>query len=75
MVLTPTAQTDEGALQYVERFWQALGAETLRMTPDAHDQALAATSHLPHWVAAALAARRRRSISRLWRAAGRIQHE
>jgi prephenate dehydrogenase len=55
VVLTPTAQTDEAALQYVERFWQALGAETLRMTPDAHDQALAATSHLPHWVAAALA--------------------
>jgi prephenate dehydrogenase len=56
VVLTPTAETDESALHDVERFWQALGAETQRMSPTAHDQALAATSHLPHWVAAALAA-------------------
>jgi prephenate dehydrogenase len=56
VVLTPTAATDESALQYVKRFWEALGAATLRLTPAAHDQALAATSHLPHWVAAALAA-------------------
>jgi prephenate dehydrogenase len=56
VVLTPSDQTDLAALEYVERFWQALGAETLRLSPEEHDRALAAASHLPHWVAAALSA-------------------
>ncbi len=56
VVVTPGATTDLEAVAVVERFWQALGATTVRMTPDAHDKALAMTSHLPHAVASALAA-------------------
>ena len=56
VVVTPGATTDLEAVAVVERFWQALGATTVRMDPAAHDQALAVTSHLPHAVASALAA-------------------
>jgi prephenate dehydrogenase len=56
VVTTPTDRTDAAALERVEQFWRAMGTTTLRMSPPAHDEALAATSHLPHWVASALAA-------------------
>jgi prephenate dehydrogenase len=54
-VVTPTAATDPHALETVCRFWQALGARVKTMTPEAHDAALAMTSHVPHLLAAALA--------------------
>ena len=54
-VLTPTPRTDPHALEQADRFWQALGARTRRMSPEDHDRALALTSHLPHLLAAALA--------------------
>ena len=56
VVVTPTASTDDQALASIERFWRALGAEVVRMSPAGHDAALARTSHLPHLVASALAA-------------------
>lgn len=56
VILTPTEHTDETLLTPVDEFWKAQGAKTCTMAPDVHDQALAATSHLPHVVAAALAA-------------------
>lgn len=56
VVVTPGATTDLEAVAVVERFWQALGATTVRMDPVSHDRALAVTSHLPHAVASALAA-------------------
>jgi prephenate dehydrogenase len=37
-------------------FWQSLGAAVVEMSPEDHDAALAQTSHVPHVVAAALAA-------------------
>jgi prephenate dehydrogenase len=40
----------------IEAFWRSLGSRVLRMTPDAHDAAVAAVSHTPHLVASALAA-------------------
>ena len=55
-VVTPSEQTPEGLSQRTEKFWQALGSRTLRMSPQEHDCGLARTSHLPHIVAAALAA-------------------
>jgi prephenate dehydrogenase len=55
VVVTPAGHTDLEAVAVVERFWQALGATTVRMSPDAHDKALAVTSHLPHAAASALA--------------------
>lgn len=42
------------AVDAIELFWQSLGMWTVRMTPSAHDRALARVSHLPHATAAAL---------------------
>jgi cyclohexadieny/prephenate dehydrogenase len=62
-ILTPTARTDVAALERVTLFWQALGCEVKRLTPEEHDLALATTSHLPHFVAALLAG----SLPPAWR--------
>jgi prephenate dehydrogenase len=56
VVITPTDETPAEARQRVQAFWTALGAAVVCLTPQEHDAALAATSHLPHIVAAALAA-------------------
>ncbi len=56
VVITPTNNTSESTADRAKTFWESLGARVVRMSPDAHDQALAATSHLPHLVASALAA-------------------
>jgi cyclohexadieny/prephenate dehydrogenase len=56
VVVTPTGRTTADDLQTVTQFWKSLGAKIIEMTPTAHDRALAATSHLPHLVAFALAA-------------------
>ena len=55
VVVTPGPATDLEAVAVVERFWQAVGANTVRMDPESHDRALAFTSHLPHAAASALA--------------------
>ncbi|MBS0266800.1 MAG: prephenate dehydrogenase/arogenate dehydrogenase family protein [Planctomycetes bacterium] len=55
-VVTPTLNTPATAVTRVAKFWNELGATVLEMSPEAHDRALAETSHLPHLVAAALAA-------------------
>lgn len=54
-VLTPTARTSQGALRRVQEMWQAVGATTLRLRPEAHDDLVSRSSHLPHIVAAELA--------------------
>jgi prephenate dehydrogenase len=56
VVITPTRRTRKESAQAIEQFWQSLGARVVRMSPEAHDEAVAATSHLPHVVASALAA-------------------
>lgn len=55
-VLTPTPQTPAESLERARSFWSSLGARLVEMTPEEHDRALARTSHLPHVLAAALAA-------------------
>jgi prephenate dehydrogenase len=55
VVVTPTEQSHRAAVVEIIGFWQSLGAEAVTMSPAEHDHALAATSHLPHLVAAALA--------------------
>ncbi|MEM9186618.1 MAG: prephenate dehydrogenase/arogenate dehydrogenase family protein [Planctomycetota bacterium] len=55
VVITPTPETAEVAPIEAEAFWMRLGARVRHMTPEDHDRALAATSHLPHLVASALA--------------------
>jgi prephenate dehydrogenase len=56
VVLTPAKKSKEEDCQTLTEFWSALGARITRMSPAAHDKALAATSHLPHLAASALAA-------------------
>jgi prephenate dehydrogenase len=55
-VLTPTERTPADRLARARAFWAALDCRLIELTPEAHDTALALTSHLPHVVAAALAA-------------------
>jgi prephenate dehydrogenase len=55
-VVTPSATTPRAELSRLTAFWQALGMSVVEMSPVAHDRALAQTSHVPHAVAAALAA-------------------
>jgi prephenate dehydrogenase len=56
VVVTPSELTNADATGKIERFWQAVGAKTLQMTPGEHDAAVASASHLPHLIASALAA-------------------
>lgn len=54
VILTPGKDTAEEAVDIVESMWRLTGARLLRMSPERHDELLAATSHLPHMVAYAL---------------------
>lgn len=56
VVLTPSASTAADDVARVSQFWQALGARLMMMTAEDHDRLLASSSHLPHLVAAVLAA-------------------
>jgi len=54
-VVTPTADTPRAAVDSVSLFWHALGMSLIETSPEDHDWFLAAASHVPHVVAAALA--------------------
>jgi prephenate dehydrogenase len=54
--LTPTSATNPQAFERVRDLAQAVGARTIVLDPEAHDRAVAVTSHLPHVLAYALAA-------------------
>ena len=56
VALTPTPRTSKKALRVVSKFWRALGAEIVVVSPQEHDRIIARTSHLPHIIAALLAA-------------------
>jgi prephenate dehydrogenase len=51
VILTPLPQTDFELVQKATDVWAAIGCQVLRMTPDNHDAAFAAVSHLPHMLA------------------------
>ena len=55
-MITPTEHSREEDVERLAVFWESLGAKVVRLTPDEHDRAMAATSHMPHAVAVALAA-------------------
>ncbi len=51
VILTPLPSTDAALVQKAVDVWSALGCQVLKMTPDDHDAAFAAVSHLPHLLA------------------------
>lgn len=55
-MITPTTNSRAEDVQRLAGFWEALGARVVQIAPDEHDLAMAATSHMPHAVAVALAA-------------------
>jgi prephenate dehydrogenase len=54
VILTPIEKTQTGHLKRAQALWEALGCHVQQMSPDAHDAAFAAVSHLPHVLAFAL---------------------
>jgi prephenate dehydrogenase len=54
-VLTPTTRTKREVYRQVEELWQAVGCRIVKLSPDAHDDLVSRSSHLPHVVAAELA--------------------
>ncbi len=51
VILTPLAQTSPELVRKATDAWSAIGAQVLKMTPENHDAAFAAVSHLPHLLA------------------------
>lgn len=54
VILTPTKQTHREAKHRAEKFWTALGARLVEISPEKHDKMVAAVSHIPHLLASAL---------------------
>ncbi|MCV0438075.1 MAG: prephenate dehydrogenase [Hydrogenophaga sp.] len=54
VILTPIERTLTTQLEKAVQLWTALGCHVKQMSPEAHDAAYAAVSHLPHMVAFAL---------------------
>jgi prephenate dehydrogenase len=51
VILTPLQKTAPELVQKATDTWAAIGSQVLRMTPENHDAAFAAVSHLPHLLA------------------------
>jgi prephenate dehydrogenase len=54
VILTPTERTLTIQLQKAVDVWTALGCRVVKMSPESHDAAFAAVSHLPHLISFAL---------------------
>jgi prephenate dehydrogenase len=54
IILTPIDKTSNAQSEKAVKVWEGLGCKVLKMTPEAHDAAFAAVSHLPHLIAFAL---------------------
>jgi prephenate dehydrogenase len=51
VILTPIAQTSPTLVEKARAVWTAVGSQVSIMTPEAHDAAFGAVSHLPHLLA------------------------
>lgn len=54
-VITPSRKASPEAVKRVKELWRSVGGRTLRLAPEAHDELVSRSSHLPHIVAAELA--------------------
>ncbi|MFM2275331.1 MAG: hypothetical protein RL211_1203 [Pseudomonadota bacterium] len=54
VILTPIERTQPAQVQQAIDVWSGLGCRVVTMTPEAHDAAFAAVSHLPHLISFAL---------------------
>ena len=54
-VVTPARGSKPAAVRRVEQLWKSIGSCLLRLTPEAHDEFVSRSSHLPHVVVAQLA--------------------
>ncbi|MBK6387874.1 MAG: prephenate dehydrogenase [Rhodoferax sp.] len=54
VILTPIERTLPAQVQQAIDVWSGLGCRVVTMTPEAHDAAFAAVSHLPHLISFAL---------------------
>jgi len=54
VILTPIDRTHAAQMHRAVQVWEGLGCKVLKMSPEAHDAAFAAVSHLPHLIAFAL---------------------
>jgi prephenate dehydrogenase len=54
VILTPIERTRTVQLQQASDVWTAMGCHVTQMSPESHDAAFAAVSHLPHLLAFAL---------------------
>lgn len=72
-IVTVDASTDPALPSQAEALWTALGGRAIRMSPEDHDAAVAAISHLPHAVACALAHQLASGQPRLDLAAGGLR--
>ena len=51
VILTPIERTLTGKIDQATALWRALGCRVASMSPESHDAAFAAVSHLPHLLA------------------------
>ncbi len=54
-IITPTRATRPESCKRVESLWTGVGSLPIRLSPEAHDELVSRSSHLPHVVAAELA--------------------
>jgi prephenate dehydrogenase len=54
VIVTPTEHTSGDTERLAIKFWTALGAKLAILSPEQHDQKVAAISHIPHLAASAL---------------------
>ncbi|MBA3314755.1 MAG: prephenate dehydrogenase/arogenate dehydrogenase family protein [Planctomycetota bacterium] len=55
-IVTPTEMSNASAVSRIAEFWRGLGSNVVTMPPAEHDRIMARTSHVPHAIAAAIAA-------------------
>jgi prephenate dehydrogenase len=54
VIITPIERTQVNHLKSATTVWESLGCTVTQMSPESHDAAFAAVSHLPHLIAFAL---------------------